>query len=80
MRWLDSTADSVDMNLSKPLEIVEDRGAWSAAGMRSQRIRHDLATEQQQGAIQGHRTSSYKGHLWWESMFLYYIIIYLLYY
>ena len=31
MRWLDSIADSVDMNLSKLWEIVEDRGAWPAA-------------------------------------------------
>ena len=28
MRWLDSIADSMDMNLSKLREIVEDRGAW----------------------------------------------------
>ena len=28
MRWLDSITDSVDMNLSKLQEIVEDRGAW----------------------------------------------------
>ena len=27
MRWLDSIADSVGMNLSKLWEIVEDRGA-----------------------------------------------------
>ena len=31
MRWLDSNTDSVDMNLSKLQEIVEDRGAWHAA-------------------------------------------------
>ena len=31
MRWLDSIADSVGMNLSKLWEIVEDRGAWPAA-------------------------------------------------
>ena len=31
VRWLDSITDSVDMNLSKPQEIVEDRGAWLAA-------------------------------------------------
>ena len=30
MRWIDSITDSVDMNLSKPWEIVEDRGAWHA--------------------------------------------------
>ena len=31
MRWLDSITDSIDMNLSNLLEIVEDRGAWYAA-------------------------------------------------
>ena len=33
MRWLDinSTTNLKDMNLSKPQEIVEDRGAWRAA-------------------------------------------------
>ena len=31
MRWLDSTTDSMDMNLSKPREIVEDREARHAA-------------------------------------------------
>ena len=28
MRWLDSITDSVDMNLSKLQDRVEDRGAW----------------------------------------------------
>ena len=31
MRWLDSITNSVDMNLSKPQKIVEDREAWRAA-------------------------------------------------
>ena len=31
MRWLDDIIDSVDMNLSKLREIVEDREAWHAA-------------------------------------------------
>ena len=28
MRWLDSISDSMDVNLSKLLEKIEDRGAW----------------------------------------------------
>ena len=31
MRWLDNITDSMDMNLSKLQEIVEDRGAGRAA-------------------------------------------------
>ena len=30
MRWLDSITDSMDMNLNKFQEIVENRGAWHA--------------------------------------------------
>ena len=31
MRWLDNITDSLDMNLSKLWETVENRGAWHAA-------------------------------------------------
>ena len=31
VRWLDGTTDSMDMNLSKLQETVEDRGAWCIA-------------------------------------------------
>ena len=43
MGWLDSITDSVDINLSKLREILENREAWCAA---VHRVRHDLATEQ----------------------------------
>ena len=46
MRWLDSITDSKDMNLSK---LWEDRGGWHAVDHGVQRVRHDLATEQQDG-------------------------------
>ena len=45
---LDGITDSMDTSLSKLQEVVEDRkpGVLQSTGL--QRVRHDLATEQQQ--------------------------------
>ena len=45
MRWLDSITDSMDMNLSKLWDTVEEREAWHAA-VHGITKKHDLATEQ----------------------------------
>ena len=50
MRWLDSITNSMDVNLSEPLEIVEDRGTGMLQSMKLQWARHNLPTEKwQQG-------------------------------
>ena len=49
MKWVrwSIVSDSVDVNLSKVQEVMEDGDARHAAGMGSQKAGHNLVTEQQ---------------------------------
>ena len=49
-RWLDSVTYSMDINLSKLWELVQDREAGVRQFTGIQRVRHNLATEQQQNS------------------------------
>ena len=46
MRWLGGIIDSMDMNLGKLPEMVKDGKPGELQSMGSQRVRHDLVTEQ----------------------------------
>ena len=48
MRWLDGIIDSMVMSLSKFLEMVKLGKPGMLQSMGLQRVRHDLATGQQQ--------------------------------
>ena len=47
MRWLDGITDSMDMSLSK-LQEMEGQRSLVCCSPRGRRVRHDLATKQQQ--------------------------------
>ena len=51
MRQLESLTDSMDMNLSKLQETVEDSKAWCATIHRQPKSQTHLVAEQQQGSL-----------------------------
>ena len=48
MKWLDTITDSMDMNLNKLQEIVEDRKPGVLQSMGLQTVGHNFTGEQQQ--------------------------------
>ena len=62
MRWLDGITDSMDMSLSKVWEMVKDRMPSILQSTGSQRVGHDIATEQHGN---NSKIPCYKS-LWWK--------------
>ena len=52
-RWLGDIIDSMNISVCRFWEIVKDREDWDLHSMGSQRVGHDLATEQQQTIPEG---------------------------
>ena len=63
MRRLDNITDSIDTNLSK-LQETEEPGMLQSTGL--QRVRHDLATEQQQRCLLVSVSSNNQRATWWQ--------------
>ena len=61
-RWLDGITDSMDMSLSKVWEMVKDRMPSILQSTGSQRVGHDIATEQHGN---NSKIPCYKS-LWWK--------------
>ena len=62
-RWLDSIADSMDMSLSKPQQMVKDREAWHAAVHRVAKI---------QTRVRDWATTHFNlQQIWWIKIFLF---------
>ena len=60
------------MNLSQLREIVKDRGAGHAAVQWSQRVRHDLATQQQPVLKKGEKNPDLYAHIY---SFIKYVLV-----